>query len=68
MSGLLARRDEADILHLVDEESDDDLMEQMAIKMAALLPNDEQQAARVLTLVRSIYDVLTESREQDRAH
>jgi len=63
MSEVFARQQENNVAcYLDDEESDDDLMEQMAIRMAVLLPDDPQQGARVLSLVRTIYDVLTENR------
>lgn len=69
MSEVLARhRQNINDTVLLDDESDDDLMEQMAIRMAALLPNDPVQGARVLALVSTIYDMLTESRSRANRH
>lgn len=68
MSGVLARRQENINEVWPLEDTDEELMEQMAIKMAGLLPDDPQQGARVLTLVSAFYAALTERREQTRAH
>jgi hypothetical protein len=48
--------------HLEPFESDHELICKMALKMAALLPNDPDQGAAVLALTTSLYAVLTESR------
>jgi len=69
MSDVLERRELHDAIHLLEcDESDCDLMEQMALRMAALLPDCPVQAAFILSLTADIFSVLTESRKQGSAH
>jgi hypothetical protein len=74
MSDCLERQEEFKNPALPDDRNDDgddsdnDLIRQMALLMAGLLPDNPQQGTTILAMATDIYSVLTESRRRAEKH